>query len=35
LSGSLTIRMDDSEVTLHQGDPFVVPRGRVHQPNAV
>jgi mannose-6-phosphate isomerase-like protein (cupin superfamily) len=35
LSGSLTISMDYSEVTLHQGDTFVVPRGRVHQPNAV
>lgn len=34
LSGSLTISMDDGEVTLHPGDTFVVPRGRAHQPHA-
>jgi mannose-6-phosphate isomerase-like protein (cupin superfamily) len=32
LSGRLTIRMDDGDVTLRQGDTFVVPRGRFHQP---
>ena len=34
LSGHLTIRMDDGDVTLDQGDTFVVPRGRQHQPCA-
>jgi mannose-6-phosphate isomerase-like protein (cupin superfamily) len=34
LSGRLTIRMDEANVTLGQGDTFVVPRGRVHQPYA-
>lgn len=34
LSGRLTIKMDDGDVTLGQGDTFVVPRGRVHQPCA-
>jgi mannose-6-phosphate isomerase-like protein (cupin superfamily) len=32
LSGYLTIRMDDGEVTLREGDTFVVARGRLHQP---
>lgn len=32
LSGSLTIRMDDGEVTLGPGQLFVVPRGVPHQP---
>jgi mannose-6-phosphate isomerase-like protein (cupin superfamily) len=32
LSGRLTIRMDDDDVTLLEGDTFVVPRGRPHQP---
>lgn len=32
LSGSLVIRLDDAEVTLHPGQLFVVPRGRRHQP---
>ena len=30
LSGSLVIRLDDAEVTLHPGQLFVVPRGRRH-----
>jgi mannose-6-phosphate isomerase-like protein (cupin superfamily) len=34
LSGTLGIRMEDGEVTLHAGDTFVVPRGRAHQPYA-
>jgi mannose-6-phosphate isomerase-like protein (cupin superfamily) len=34
LSGGLTIRLDDGEVTLHPGDTFVVPRGRAHEPFA-
>src|SRR5262249_34902796 len=32
ISGRLTIRMDEGDVTLHEGDTFVVPRGRFHQP---
>ena len=32
LSGSLTIRMDDGDVTLAPGQLFVVPRGVPHQP---
>jgi mannose-6-phosphate isomerase-like protein (cupin superfamily) len=35
LSGELTIRMDDGNVTLGPGDTYVVPRGRAHQPCAV
>lgn len=34
LSGELTIRMDDGDVTLGPGDTYVVPRGRAHQPCA-
>jgi mannose-6-phosphate isomerase-like protein (cupin superfamily) len=34
LSGGLTIRMEDGEVTLQADDTFVVPRGRTHQPYA-
>lgn len=34
LSGELTIRMDEGDVTLRSGDTFVVPRGRPHQPVA-
>jgi mannose-6-phosphate isomerase-like protein (cupin superfamily) len=34
LSGALTIKMDEGDVTLRQGDTFVVPRGRRHQPCA-
>jgi mannose-6-phosphate isomerase-like protein (cupin superfamily) len=34
LSGRLTIRMDEGDVTLEHGDTFVVPRGRAHQPCA-
>lgn len=34
LSGQLTIRMDDGDVRLGQGDTFVVPRGHLHQPTA-
>jgi mannose-6-phosphate isomerase-like protein (cupin superfamily) len=34
LSGRLTIKMDDGNVTLGQGDTFVVHRGQVHQPCA-
>jgi mannose-6-phosphate isomerase-like protein (cupin superfamily) len=32
LSGSLTIRMDDGEVTLGPGQLYVVPKGIPHQP---
>jgi mannose-6-phosphate isomerase-like protein (cupin superfamily) len=32
LRGSLTIRLDDEEVTLGPGQLFVVPRGVHHQP---
>jgi mannose-6-phosphate isomerase-like protein (cupin superfamily) len=32
LSGSLTIRMDDGDVTLGPGQVFVVPKGTPHQP---
>ena len=32
LSGSLTIRMDDGDVTLGPGQLYVVPRGTPHQP---
>ena len=32
LRGSLTIRLDDGDVTLGPGQAFVVPRGVVHQP---
>lgn len=32
LSGSLTIRLDDDEVTLGPGQLFVVPRATRHQP---
>jgi mannose-6-phosphate isomerase-like protein (cupin superfamily) len=34
LSGCLTIRMDDGDVVLSEGDTYVVPRGRAHQPYA-
>ncbi|HTT92036.1 MAG TPA: cupin domain-containing protein [Acidimicrobiales bacterium] len=34
LSGRLTIRMDNGQVVLNQGDTFVVPRGVAHQPCA-
>jgi mannose-6-phosphate isomerase-like protein (cupin superfamily) len=32
LSGSLTIRMDDGDVSLGPGQLYVVPRGTPHQP---
>ena len=32
LSGSLTIRMDDGDVTLAPGQLYVVPKGTPHQP---
>lgn len=32
LAGSLTIRLDDGEVTLGPGQLYVVPRGVQHQP---
>lgn len=32
LSGSLTVRMDDGEVTVGPGQLYVVPRGVYHQP---
>jgi mannose-6-phosphate isomerase-like protein (cupin superfamily) len=32
LSGSVTIRMDDGDVTLGPGNVYVVPRGVQHQP---
>jgi mannose-6-phosphate isomerase-like protein (cupin superfamily) len=35
LSGSLTIRLDDDEVTLGPGQLHVVPRGVHHQPVSV
>jgi len=34
LSGSLTIRLDDSKVTLGPGQLYVVPRGVYHQPTS-
>jgi mannose-6-phosphate isomerase-like protein (cupin superfamily) len=34
LSGKLTLRMDDNDVHLGQGDTFVVRRGLAHQPVA-
>lgn len=34
LSGRLTIKMDEGDVSLGQGDTYVVPRGRAHQPVA-
>src|SRR5207247_9249613 len=34
LSGRLKIRMDDGDVVLSEGDTYVVPRGRPHQPYA-
>jgi mannose-6-phosphate isomerase-like protein (cupin superfamily) len=35
LTGSLTIRLDDDEVTLGPGQLYVVPRGVHHQPISV
>lgn len=35
LAGSLTIRLDDDEVTLRPGQLYVVPRGVYHQPVSV
>ena len=32
LPGSLTIRLDEGDVTLGPGQLYVVPRGRPHQP---
>jgi mannose-6-phosphate isomerase-like protein (cupin superfamily) len=32
LAGSLTIRMDDGDVTLGPGQLYVVPKGTPHQP---
>lgn len=32
LSGSLTIRLDDGDVTLGAGQLYVVPKGTPHQP---
>ncbi|NYJ06515.1 cupin domain-containing protein [Petropleomorpha daqingensis] len=32
LSGSMTIRLDDGDVTLGPGQVYVVPRGTAHQP---
>jgi mannose-6-phosphate isomerase-like protein (cupin superfamily) len=34
LSGQLTIRMDEGDIVLEQGDCVVVPRGSLHQPCA-
>jgi mannose-6-phosphate isomerase-like protein (cupin superfamily) len=34
LSGCLKIRMDEGDVVLSEGDTYVVPRGRAHQPCA-
>ncbi|MEX5718485.1 cupin domain-containing protein [Geodermatophilus maliterrae] len=34
VSGSLTIRMDDGDVTLGPGQLYVVPKGTPHQPYA-
>lgn len=34
LTGSLTIRMDEGDVTLGPGQLYVVPRGVAHQPVA-
>ena len=35
LSGSMTIRMDDGDVTLGPGQLYVVPKGTPHQPLSV
>lgn len=35
LEGSLTIRLDDGEVTLRPGQLYVVPRGVYHQPVSI
>jgi mannose-6-phosphate isomerase-like protein (cupin superfamily) len=32
IEGTLTIRLDDREITLQAGDLYVVPRGVRHQP---
>ncbi len=32
LTGSLTIRMDDGDVTMGPGDMYIVPKGTAHQP---
>jgi mannose-6-phosphate isomerase-like protein (cupin superfamily) len=34
LSGELTIRMDDGDVTLGPGQLYVVPKGTPHQPSS-
>ncbi len=34
LSGRVTIRLDDRDVVLNEGDTFVVPRGAHHYPVA-
>lgn len=34
LAGRLTIRMDEGDVVLEEGDAYVVPQGRCHQPAA-
>jgi mannose-6-phosphate isomerase-like protein (cupin superfamily) len=34
MTGALTIRMDEGDVSLAEGDTYVVPRGRAHQPVA-
>jgi len=34
LSGRLTIRMAEGDVVLGEGDTYVVPSGRLHQPCA-
>jgi mannose-6-phosphate isomerase-like protein (cupin superfamily) len=34
LTGELTIRMDDGDVTLGAGQLFVVPKGTPHQPSS-
>lgn len=34
LSGCLTIKMDEKDIVLQQGDTYVVPRGDFHQPCA-
>ena len=35
LNGSLTIKMDDGDVTLGAGQMYVVPRGVAHQPLSI
>jgi quercetin dioxygenase-like cupin family protein len=35
LAGSLTVRFDDQELTLHEGDSFLIPGGSTHRATAL